>query len=144
MAPVEVLSTTEILRKLNNLRALIRGLPESLPLDAYQSFLAYNPSEDLIEDYGDEVSAVNRDLEVGLCPKGRMNGLVLVGRGPGLAAVVEVVARFLRKYPDNVILQKWLQDLFEAAEKAGAVLVSCYFRLLLREAERRIEHSCCC
>ncbi|KAJ8580562.1 hypothetical protein M405DRAFT_869382 [Rhizopogon salebrosus TDB-379] len=53
-----------------------------------------------------EVSAVNRELEVRF--GNHVNGLKLVERGPEIEAVVDVFETWIKKYPGDVILEKWL------------------------------------
>ena len=41
------------------------------------------------------------------------NGLKLIERGPKMEAVVDVFERWIRKYPGDIILEKWVCDALE-------------------------------
>lgn len=104
---------------LSGLLALIRGLPDALP-DVHKHF---EVTEDDIELTGDRVSALNRRLEVTFAKGGRRaetGGLVLHGKGEGLLQAVLLLEDYSLEFPDNAILQKWVEDLTSAAMDAGA------------------------
>ncbi|KAK7687035.1 hypothetical protein QCA50_009535 [Cerrena zonata] len=118
MAPVELLPLEEIEHKISHLRKLLESLSEDLPdgINLY-NFQQYAPDPSCVEDFGEE-GALNRDLEVIFCPHGRVKGPpVLRERGPGLVAVAGVLLAFIRRFPHNAVLQKWVFDLTDAAEK---------------------------
>jgi hypothetical protein len=118
--PVALKNTSEVEQALADLRRLLRGLPSQLPLVQFTSD-TFKPSLEAIQDYGTEASAVNRCLEVTLAPTGRLDGLTISGRGPALEAVVDVLARLTKENPEDVVFQKWIDDLTQGAKRAGAV-----------------------
>jgi hypothetical protein len=67
-----------------------------------------------------EVGAVNRELEVRF--GNRVNGLKLVERGPEIEAVVDVFETWIKKYPGDIILEKWVTDTLEATR--GLILAA--------------------
>jgi hypothetical protein len=122
MASVRVLTAHEIARDLASLDALLRGLPAALPLDVYE-FDSFALDPDRVEDYGSPAAAFNRQLEVTLCPRGRINGFELCGRGPGIESIVPLLRDFIAQFPQDCTLQKWIADIADAAKRAGAVRV---------------------
>jgi hypothetical protein len=65
--------------------------------------------------------ALNRDLEITFCPKGRCELIVLKEAGPGLEAVAEVLDEWTEKFPKSMVLQKWIIDLIAASERTAEV-----------------------
>ncbi|KAG1858405.1 hypothetical protein DFJ58DRAFT_744888 [Suillus subalutaceus] len=61
-----------------------------------------------------EAGAVNRELEVRF--GNRVNGLKLVERGPETEAVVDALETWIEKCPGDIILEKWVHDILEAAQ----------------------------
>ncbi|TFY58563.1 hypothetical protein EVJ58_g6337 [Rhodofomes roseus] len=119
--PVRVLSIAELNKALLVLSRLLKGLPATIPLsNDHYNFETYAPSEASLELCECEDGAVNRDLECTFCPQGRTNGIVLQERGPGLETVTKVLRMYTTKYPQNVVLQKWITDLSAAARAHGA------------------------
>lgn len=122
MASVQILSPQQLEQQLSLLRSLLAGLPNSIPAsNEHYRLSSYLPSEEDINTYGEE-GAVNHDLEVIFCPQSRQHGPIhLQERGEGLLAVSDVLRKYTAKFPDSVILQKWIFDLAEAAKREGAV-----------------------
>jgi hypothetical protein len=69
-----------------------------------------------MEEIGEE-GAINRELEIRLGSRS-MGPLVLNERGPGMIALADVLGKYLAKYPESVILEKWVSDMTEYAELA--------------------------
>lgn len=117
MALVELLPLEVIEHNISSLRKLLENLPDILPIGySTYSFEGYAPNPEDVEDFGEE-GAVNRDLEVTFCPQGRVDGPpVLRECGPGLVAITGVLLTYIRKFPQNAVLQKWVFDLTDAAK----------------------------
>ncbi|OJA09964.1 hypothetical protein AZE42_11746 [Rhizopogon vesiculosus] len=84
--------------KLQRLRTALTHLPDCTPLDnsKYQ-FEHFTPDPEKVEEYGSAGAAVNDALEVTFAPKGRKDESTpcpfeFQERGPGLVAVVDVLA----------------------------------------------------
>ena len=107
--------------QLDELRLCLRALPSDIPIprESKYKFSDFSPDADWIVDAG-EVAAVNRELEVRL--GSRINGHKLVERGPEMEAVVPVLKTWVEKYPGDIILEKWVCDILEAAR--GLILAS--------------------
>jgi hypothetical protein len=107
---------------LDELRELLLCLPESLPraLFTFKRWRAEgeHPAEEL-----------NQHLERKL--GSRKNGLKLPARGPGIVSVVDLLEHHLRQSPDDIILNKWVQDLKDGARSLGVVRTSHIVRTLL-------------
>jgi hypothetical protein len=108
--------------QLNTLSVLLQGLPDDLPTDVYcfdgfseQFEFTCNALHNLGSD-----GCLNCYLERILAPLGRKDGIILKGRGPGLEAVVELLAVYITEHPENAILHKWVDNLVDAAVMAGA------------------------
>ena len=128
--PVTVLTRTELNSRLEHLRKCLDSLPNDLPCGVYD-FRKFEVSEEDSEDIG-RSGALNRALECLFCPQGRTQGpFKLKGRGEGLNAIVDVLSRFTEEFPSDVILQKWIEDLIQAAEhtvaaSASPIMVPCF------------------
>jgi hypothetical protein len=80
-------------------------------------FDSYSPDEDRVrdKDYG-LVGAVNRDLEIELGHRASGPLRFGHGRGPGLVALADVLARYLAASNEDFLLSKWLDDCISGAE----------------------------
>ncbi|TBU55069.1 hypothetical protein BD310DRAFT_1041341 [Dichomitus squalens] len=112
-----------IFSQLNYLTALLKALPDTLPYksqaeSAYSFHDFWLPDED-VDDLGLS-GAINRQLEVRLGTRttGRRNTFVLQERGPGTVALVDVLRKYTTQFPEDVLLQKWVDDACRAAENA--------------------------
>ncbi|KAH9948279.1 hypothetical protein B0H21DRAFT_734461 [Amylocystis lapponica] len=118
---VIILDLDTINKNISRLRCLLENLPHHLPTDRY-NFIDFPIDQDEIEDKG-LVGALNHALEISLCPQGRIHGpFLLLGRGPGLVAIADLLSVFVAKHPNDAVLQKWIFDLIAAAEFTGAVV----------------------
>jgi hypothetical protein len=110
----------ELYEKVQTLRLYLTSLPQSLPLSSKATpkndFRNFSPDADWIEDIGEE-GAVNRELEIRLGSRS-MGPVTLSEHGPGLTALADVLEKYLVKYPESVILEKWLVDMIRSAELA--------------------------
>ncbi|KAG9098215.1 hypothetical protein FS749_004338 [Ceratobasidium sp. UAMH 11750] len=114
---VRVLPLAEVEALLLELRALLSTLPNVLPIldvdkSIYRSLLGFSPDPELVEDRG-EVGAVNIALE--RIFGHRKDGLKILERRKSIEAVVHVLENYLKPYPGDIILQKWLVDLVSSA-----------------------------
>ncbi|KAG9074268.1 hypothetical protein FRC06_010805, partial [Ceratobasidium sp. 370] len=114
---VRVLPPAEVEALLLELQALLSTLPNALPImdvdrSIYGLLLGFTPDPELVEDRG-EVGAVNTALE--RIFGHRKDGLKILERGKSIEAVVHVLERYLKQYPGDIILQKWLVDLVSSA-----------------------------
>jgi hypothetical protein len=98
------------------LKHYFSALPTSLPPLADSSslnqLLYFSPDQEWVLDVGEEC-AVNRTLEVALKDFGPRNDngiFKITGQGAALAALPDVLAYWLEKYPQSFFLKKWLQD----------------------------------
>ena len=110
---------------INRLRVLLEHLPDSIPYKSLvQSRYAFHHlglDDEWIASEGVE-SAVNRALEVTRGPRtGPGDTFIIEERGPGLTALADVLEVYLGKFPDNFLLQKWLEDACRAAEQSYGV-----------------------
>ncbi|QRV96437.1 hypothetical protein RhiJN_24455 [Ceratobasidium sp. AG-Ba] len=117
--PVRVLPASEVEALLTELAALISTLPESLPVvepvqSKYGRFLGFVPDPELVEERG-VVGAVNTALEHAFGD--RRDGLKIIKRGKGIDSIVPLLEKFLKRYPGDIILQKWLLDFVSAARE---------------------------
>ncbi|KAL7284543.1 hypothetical protein ACG7TL_001835 [Trametes sanguinea] len=114
-ATVHVLTQPEREALLMQLRRALEALPEILPENTLD-FRGFTLSPEECEDRG-RGGAMNHLLECTFCPGGRLDGpFLLQCRGPGLLALVDVLATFTCELPGDVVLQKWISDLIQAAE----------------------------
>ncbi|KAG8689027.1 hypothetical protein FRC09_012614 [Ceratobasidium sp. 395] len=118
----DVLSQVQVFNLLMQLDKLLRTLPSSLPLPAsndqshYAKLLSFHPlSSSWLEDIG-IVGTVNRQLEIVFGT--RAFGFTLKERGSALESVVPILRQYLFAHPGDIILQKWLRDLVQAALNA--------------------------
>lgn len=117
---VRVLSPEELEIQLCRLHNVLSSLPESLAYSSQHYFFEnFAPDPDAVEYTGSIEEGVNKALENILAPKGRIDSIELRERGPGLVAVVNVLRKYTKDYPTNVVLQKWIFDLIEAGLKYG-------------------------
>ena len=117
--------SNETLLKLKQLESLLSSLPASISFgEDHYNFVGFTPSCDDVELYGTQVAALNRStLEVTFCPGGRVPGrpIALKEQGNGLVSIVLTLEKYLTYYPEeSALLLKWVDDLTEAAQAAGA------------------------
>ena len=107
--------------ELTELQVSLKELPMDIPIpkQSKYNFSNFSLDPDWITDVG-EVGAVNRELEVRL--GSRVNGLKIIERGPDTEAIVDVLQIWIEKYSGNIILEKWVHDILQAAQ--GLILVS--------------------
>ncbi|KAI6143942.1 hypothetical protein BKA82DRAFT_4017174 [Pisolithus tinctorius] len=138
------------LKSLEELCAALSHLPEAIPFgSSHYQFETYTPDPDDIELYGTTEAALNHTLEVVFAPNGRKDDSApcpfkFHEQGPGLIAVVDVIAMELHVSPNSAVLQKWIRDLWRAAKyhymlanqpsllpegQVDALLIQCYSSL---------------
>lgn len=103
---------------LEQLRLYLQKLPNVLPVPTTPKYdlRGFAPDPEWVGDIGEE-GAVNRELEVIF--GSRFHGpLTLDERGPGIEAMSDVLERYLQKYPESVLLGKWVADTTLAAVNA--------------------------
>ncbi|KAG2158711.1 uncharacterized protein EDB93DRAFT_1076704, partial [Suillus bovinus] len=107
--------------QLAELRLCLAALPADIPIpkESKYKFSNFSPDAEWAVDIG-EAAAVNRELEVRL--GSRVDGLKLVERGPEMEAIVHVFETWTKKFPGDVILEKWVDDTLEAAR--GLILAA--------------------
>ncbi|KAG2126796.1 hypothetical protein DEU56DRAFT_758780 [Suillus clintonianus] len=100
---------------------LEQSLPADIPIpkESKYKFSNFSPDAEWAVDIG-EAAAVNRELEVRL--GSRVDGLKLVERGPEMEAIVHVFETWTKRFPGDVILEKWVDDTLEAAR--GLILAA--------------------
>jgi hypothetical protein len=104
-------------KKLKQLALYLRGLPSSLVIN--DSFSRYNfqnfsPDPDWIDIIGNVEGAVNRELEVRL--GSRANGPIeFLERGPAVEALVDVLNRYTKEFPNDGLLKLWIDDALAGA-----------------------------
>ncbi|KAG8783978.1 hypothetical protein FRC12_019132 [Ceratobasidium sp. 428] len=117
----DVLLQVQVFNLLMQLDKLLRTLPPSLPLpgdhqSCYEKLQSFHPlPSNWLEDIG-LIGTVNRQLEVVFGT--RAFGFKLKERGSTLESVVPILCDYLFSHPGDVILQKWLRDLVQAASNA--------------------------
>ncbi|KAG8945457.1 hypothetical protein FRC00_010100, partial [Tulasnella sp. 408] len=102
------------LNKLKLLEKQLNRLPASLPSPSLeQSSYQWHLDDDFLNDEG-IVAATNQTLErvMGM----RVNGLTIRERGKGILGVIEVLNMALKNEPSNSIIDKWIDDISEAAK----------------------------
>jgi len=102
--------------RLVHLRNLLENLPESLPYCGLGStYYSFSVNNDDIEEYGDETSATNHQLEITFGSRHNTGGIVPIKeRGPGICAVVPVLAKCP---PGDARIELWIENLCTSAEK---------------------------
>ncbi|KAF9784293.1 hypothetical protein BJ322DRAFT_1064017 [Thelephora terrestris] len=102
-------------KQLARLQHLLENLPNSIPFhDLKSTHYSFSVSGEEIEDYGDETSAINRRLEIVFGSRHNTGGIVpIVERGPGICAVVSVLAKC--PLSDGRICL-WIENLCSSAE----------------------------
>ena len=103
--------------KLQRLVKYLSNLPTTLaikpPSESRYNFNNFEPDEDWIEDIG-IVGAVNRQLEIRLGT--RADGPIeFTERGPPVEELANVLNRYLNDFPNNVLLEKWVDDALAGA-----------------------------
>ena len=104
--------------KLKKLAFYLRGLPASLPITS--SFSRYNfnnfeLNEDWIKTIGTVEGVVNRELEVQLGT--RADGPIeFFERGLAVEALVGVLDRYIRQFPEDELLKIWVDDALAGAK----------------------------
>ncbi|KAF8581806.1 hypothetical protein K439DRAFT_1513241 [Ramaria rubella] len=84
-------------------------------------FLHFCLSAEEIDDKG-EVGALNQAFEVifGFKSRSTGDGIILILKcGPSICAVANVLGSAVKKFPQDTILLKWIEDLISAATKAS-------------------------
>ncbi|KIJ23610.1 hypothetical protein M422DRAFT_275773 [Sphaerobolus stellatus SS14] len=116
--------TPDIQTRLGTLRGVLDGLPTSLPLiepsKSKYSFVGFEPDPDLVEETGCISGAINKTFEIIFDWKSRMEGdriIPIMERGPGIAAVVDVLEAAISKEPGDAVLEKWVNDLILSAQR---------------------------
>ncbi|KAF6756529.1 ribonuclease H-like domain-containing protein [Ephemerocybe angulata] len=116
------LETTE--SKLAHLKCYLRDLPKAypeVPADApAQGLLYFTYDPEWAKDIG-ILGAVNRSLECALTeylPRNDKGIFFVKHRGPAMEALATVLEYWLKDYPDDVILLKWLTDSLNSAKSA--------------------------
>ncbi|KAG9022654.1 hypothetical protein FS837_006243 [Tulasnella sp. UAMH 9824] len=103
------------LDKLKLLEKQLNRLPTSLPSPPIQqSSYQWHLDSDFLNDEG-IVAATNQMLERVMSM--RASGLTLREQGKGILGVVEVLNTALKDEPDNSIIEKWIDDITEAAKR---------------------------
>lgn len=100
-------------QQLNDLRQLFQYLPATLPIPVISTYDFGELTQQELEDYGNEPSALVHRLESELghlSPESKTR-LQLKERGPGAAAVVDFLEKYYRKHPSDVLIQRWIQGL---------------------------------
>ena len=121
METVKCLTPDELQSRLEDLKIILLTLPRYLHVaNEFYNFGGYAPEPKSVQDYGVE-GALNWDLENTFCPKGRCEPIVLKEVGPSLEAVAEVLDEWTEKFPELMVLQKWVIDLITASELTAKV-----------------------
>ncbi|KAF8981148.1 hypothetical protein BDQ17DRAFT_1394259 [Cyathus striatus] len=101
---------------ISTLKAYINALPASMPLPedgaSVLQFLDFSLDNEWIEDAGEE-AAINCALKVAFkdyLPRNDKGIFYITHRGPALSAFAEKLEQFISRFPDNLILKKWLVD----------------------------------
>ncbi|KAG9122668.1 hypothetical protein FRC07_000862 [Ceratobasidium sp. 392] len=111
--------------KLNQLRAQLRLLPSSLSCGlALYDFSSWTPDPDLLDLYGAECSVLNAHLESVFGLRATAP-ITFLEKGPGMESLVDVLAHYLQgDYTEKPVLEKWLDDLVDAATMASSAASS--------------------
>ncbi|KAG1842225.1 hypothetical protein F4604DRAFT_1938953 [Suillus subluteus] len=83
-----------------------------VPKESKYNFSDFSLDADWTAEIG-EAADVNRELEARF--GSRAGGLKIVERGPEPEAVVDVLETWIKKYPGDILLEKWVYDTLEAA-----------------------------
>ncbi|KAG1848086.1 hypothetical protein DFJ58DRAFT_796836 [Suillus subalutaceus] len=99
--------------QLVELRQCLKALPTDIPVppatESKYKFSDFSPDAEWTIDIG-EAGAVNRGFG------NRVNGLKLVEQGPETEAIVDVLETWIEKCPGDIILEKWVHGILEAAQ----------------------------
>ncbi|KAF8601838.1 hypothetical protein BDV93DRAFT_509688 [Ceratobasidium sp. AG-I] len=98
------------------LRTVLAALPLPILQPSTLDFRLYTPSQHGIEKTETVNGAVNDDLESMLGLK--VHGLTLCESGPGVVALADVLERYTKEFPDDVVLGLWGPAILAAAENA--------------------------
>ncbi|KAG8795009.1 hypothetical protein FRC12_019092 [Ceratobasidium sp. 428] len=126
---VRVLLAPEVEALIAELRAFLSTLPDSLPVldvtaSVYTPLIGFPPNPELFEDRG-EVGAVNTAFKRMFGPQ--IGGLKIVERGKCIKLFPGILEHYLKKYPGDIIIQKWLTD----AVSSARLLVSSIFYIYM-------------
>ncbi|QRW15694.1 hypothetical protein RhiXN_03695 [Rhizoctonia solani] len=95
---------------------VLLGLPLPINDPPLFDFRHYSPSESSLERVESINGAVNADLEniLGL----KVQGITLTESGPGIAALADLLEKYIGMFPDDSVLQLWCPAILSAAESA--------------------------
>jgi hypothetical protein len=121
----ETVSQEEFIGILARLRLLLRNLPSQLPRQdgfnsKYGSFLNFGLDQEILEKTGDEIATLGEQLEriFGWQAHTMGDGIIpIIERGNAICALVPILDKYSKKYPDNNVLKKWGIDIALGAEK---------------------------
>ena len=88
--------------------------PPPQPDQSVYNFGKFTPKPQDIEAVGLE-SAIDLDLERLFGPRS-FGGVLFKEGGPGLVAVVDVLAKYLKSFPMSEVLRKWIVDLTDSSK----------------------------
>ena len=102
--------------RLEYLKSLLEGLPESLPhCDLQSTSYHFFISDEEVDDYGDEVSATNHRLEVVFGSRNATGGVVPIKeRGPGICTLIPFLAKY--SLVADARIELWIENLCCSAE----------------------------
>ena len=104
--------------KLQRLATYLHKLPNSLAVksskDSRYDFQGFEPDPEWVDNIGTVEGAVNRELE---CRLGsRANGPVeFTERGAPVEALVGVLDRYTKEFPNDLLLARWVDDAIAGA-----------------------------
>ncbi|GAB1523767.1 hypothetical protein RhiTH_006917 [Rhizoctonia solani] len=95
---------------------VLLGLPLPINDPPLFDFRHYSPSESSLERVESINGAVNANLEniLGL----KVQGITLTESGPGIAALADLLEKYIGMFPDDSVLQLWCPAILSAAESA--------------------------
>ena len=106
------------------LPSILANLPQSLPCPCalhdskYERFIGFVPNPEQVNYTGDEPSAVSCKPIFGWQAQTTGDGTIeLTEHGEALSSIVNILSKYLTKYPENGVLKKWVDDITEAAKK---------------------------
>lgn len=103
--------------KLQRLEKYLCSLPNALATkpssESHYNFENFEPDVDWIEDLG-LVGAVNRQLKIRLGTRAN-DPIEFMERGPSVEALVSVLNRYTKDFPNDLLLGKWVDDALEGA-----------------------------